>query len=276
MQNQTRRILRAAAVIGVTMIAALVPAQSFPEPEIPRSEVQAMLLPISSGSRAGAYGTDWHASLDVWNGLDQRVYFFPGPPDCHLSTACEFTVPAREITRRYVPGTTGTDGSLFYVEKQYAGGLWISYHLLRTGAPAEGVVTQLPVVRESQFLSGPGILPRIPVGAGSRITLRVYDVRPDQYRRARLRIFPASGQTPLVEGTLYFYYDDEMEGLLLDFPQSPGFAKIGPLGDAFPILYTQDAVRIEVSPIDEGLQFWFFATVTDNATQQVVLYTPQQ
>ncbi len=277
MQSQTRRILRAAMTIGAAMIAALVPAQSFPEPEIPRSEVQAMLLPISTVFRGGAYETEWSALLEVRNASERPVYFFSGPPQCFLSSdPCDFTIPAGTITHEEVTGSRMQDGAIFYVERDSSEDIWLSFHLLRRGAPEEGVVAEIPVVPESEFLTETGVLPSVPVGTGSRITLRVYDVHPDQFRRARLRIFPIDGEDPLVDQVLYFLYEDEKEGALLEFPQAPGFVRLGPLADAFPILYTQDAVRIEVSPIDEGLQFWFFATVTDNATQQVVLYTPQQ
>jgi hypothetical protein len=56
--------------------------------------------------------------------------------------------------------------------------------------------------------------------------------------------------------------------------QAVGYASIGQFTDAFPQLNGLDKVRVEVTPLTEGLRFWTFVSITNNETQHVTTITP--
>ena len=68
--------------------------------------------------------------------------------------------------------------------------------------------------------------------------------------------------------------------LVVPFPTEPGAHRFLPAYAAVndfqrdPLLNATSLLRIEVTPVTPGLEFWTFVSITNNNTQHVTLVTP--
>jgi hypothetical protein len=135
----------------------------------------------------------------------------------------------------------------------------------------------LPLVGESELLQS-GVLPYVPVTAGSRISLRVYDASPNSQNLARIRIYSslAPSAAVLIDDVVPLSYDGPWSGDGYDFPEFPGYLQLDDLAMRYPDLSNQTAIRIHIDMLEPELppSLWFFASVTSTDDQSVVLYTP--
>ena len=55
----------------------------------------------------------------------------------------------------------------------------------------------------------------------------------------------------------------------------PGYAAIFDMVGTFPALSAYETVQVRITPLTEGMEYWAFVSITDNATQHVAPYTRQ-
>ena len=129
--------------------------------------------------------------------------------------------------------------------------------------------TEIPVVRESDALTGATDLMDIPLGPEFRSLLRIYDFAPGVHA-VRMRMFrlpdemePADADPLIAEWELTLGHGGD--------PRFPGYAQL-----MLPTTVVGERVRAEIAPLAEGMRFWAFVSVTNNATQHITVITPQQ
>ncbi len=258
-----------------------------PSAPYPREQMAVILLPINTTQVNGAFGTTWWTDGRVHNQSDKDVPFHIGHSFCGIAF-CEEAIPAgRTRADLLVPQSTNwrgdvLHGGLAYVDRSLADQLTFSYHTWVSVAGHARPVAEVPVVKEEDFATGPVVLPHVPLGPTSRVTLRIYDAEPNTGNTVILRIYPAGNSSItgnlLVEQRFQFNYEGILSGDGFDFPRLPGSIQLEALRNRYPSLAPHDAIRIEVAPVDgeTGLALWAFATLTDNTTNAVVNYTPNR
>jgi hypothetical protein len=135
--------------------------------------------------------------------------------------------------------------------------------------------TEIPIVREKDWLAKTVDLLDIPTDPAVRQTLRVYDPEATGIASVRVTVYPFyyADVEPLAEVVIELRGGDRTpEGKWYDFPD---YAEIPDLVAAFPQIATEERLRVTVEPLTPGMRFWAFITITDNATQQVTVVSPQ-
>jgi hypothetical protein len=175
-------------------------------------------------------------------------------------------------------------GFFFFVERGRSKDLAMQLHVTdRSRIPAE--VSQLPLVPEAEFFDSSRSILGVRLTRTSRASLRIFELDAGTSSEVILRFFDARpNSVALVEKTVRFtpgQRDCTENEIILDrcpgdFVHHPGYILIGDLVREFPelstLMDTQFGIRVEVTP-SPGLRFWMMATVTDNGTNHVTVYT---
>ncbi|MFN2443345.1 MAG: hypothetical protein ABR517_11740 [Thermoanaerobaculia bacterium] len=216
------------------------------------------LLPISANALPGGYGTYWTATLIVLNRGTEAV-LVTVDRTCAVTGLCPDAVVAYPGQWR-ATGLEGRGrGNLMRIEN---GTPEFSYRLYVGESTADRgrVLTELPIVPVASLCSEPLTLFKIDLVPGTRHALRIYD---------------ASGvDNPVVRVTATNMFSDAVlfDGEVLLEKRSdlhPAEAKL------FDFLPSPDSILVTVQPLDPEMRTWAFLSVTDNITNDLVLYTPQ-
>jgi len=269
----------------------------------PVSEYERFLLPVY-GTFNGANGARWTTSLWLRNEGDAPVDAFPLSPTCVSSFLCFAMMrpyPAFEprmtgyhglpFIGPFRAGTPSATGQFLYVERARAHQLSVQLHI-RDASRSRSLSTRLPVVRESEFLTGTQNILGVPVSILSRISLRIYelDSRPSSEFLVRFwDVLPVETHGPVIWSEIRFFGEVRMKtsyeggeqcGFLYGcpaVPYRPGFGEIPSLLGAVPSLYDAaarpDGVRIEIVPLTEGVRYWPLVSSTDDETNFVTIFT---
>ncbi|HEX6083616.1 MAG TPA: hypothetical protein VF266_03765 [Thermoanaerobaculia bacterium] len=225
-----------------------------------RSVFERILFPVVFATD-GANGSRWRSEATISN---PRPWFVENantlsPVRPCLTYPCgERLGPAELVTY----GDGYPRGFVLHAPRPEAPDLAFALRVRDVSRQAEGLGTQIPVVREKDFTHGTGItLLDVPVDPRYRVKLRVYMIDP----------LPAYGQLAQISlrNTV-----TRATTLIRTFQLQPGgrnephYAEIDlPAGAA------NERVNVHVRmPLDATA--WGFATVTNNATQQVTIVTP--
>jgi hypothetical protein len=217
----------------------------------------------------GAHGSHWSSDLWIYNG---------GTDVVRLDYECQITCPG---PIQLAPGTAMRN---LRVLKRFAlpGGylrfspassvLEVSLHVRDESRLLETWGTEVPVVRDGEFLAGIRSLVPIPTGERERVHLRFYTRDEGMRADFRLRIFSLADRA---------HANSEVrllgERVLSGIPATsidPGYAELVLSAGEFPMIPTAELVRVEVEPLDPNVRYWMFAAITNNDTQQVTLVTP--
>lgn len=246
-----------------------------------------VLLPAyTSRPVAGANGASFRSVLQGFSGTDVMVYPAGDPPA--VRTQPSFDPQFRALEH----GSGLPSGRFLYVEASGAGALSLQYFLQSSDAEGKalGQETALPVVRMprsglTRILALPvspileemdGGAWRVMRGYRDRLLLRVYDWEGDgtsqvsvqQYHEGLFGIGSALG-TPVV---LTLSRRDGNDPSFAWYAELP-IERCVPFSAHTPC--TNFSMRIEITPLTEGVQYWPFVTATDNVTQHVTVYAPQ-
>jgi hypothetical protein len=231
-----------------------------------------VLVPFDTQTITGV-NTIWTAELRVRNDGDQPINLFP--EKCFF-LGREFPcfqradVPARTtILLDQIKPDYATPAAIFlYVPKARAAD--VSFNL-RVAAAGDPIGTEIPVVRERNYRTGRTTLLNIPLGAGSRPSLRIYS--PILLSHVfRVRIYRDPGDVLILERSF--------ELIVPTDPPIPAVVPImvdasSALADASLQNPGRVRVTIEQSFPQSALPYWPLATITDNATQRIIAITPQ-
>jgi len=166
-----------------------------------------------------------------------------------------------------------------FVERSMAHTLAASLHVAgRTnwGEPLPSAGTEVPIVEERELRSGRVDILSISVHADFRTMLRVYD--PDNRRLGvvTVRVFGQDDLRP-DQSTLLHEVSIQMETLSSFFAEVPSYPAYAQT--SLDVSAVQNSgykkVRVEVTSTNPAARLWALASVTNNLTQEISLYSPQ-
>ena len=229
----------------------------FSEPHL--SVFERVLFPVIF-STGGAQGSRWVSEASL---LNPRPWFVMNFNTLQREIDC-VTYPCGE---RIAPGQFDRyrdgfpRGGVLLVPRPEAPDFSFGLRVRDTSRQAEGLGTQIPVVRDSEMYHGTIIpLLDVPVDPRYRVKVRIYTVDPviftNQHGVLSVR---GAASSRLVPFTLTRSGDD---------PDEPYYAEVDLAAGA-----ANERVNLYVrAPLDATA--WAFATVTNNETQQVTIVTP--
>ncbi len=234
------------------------------------------LVPLTR-DLAGANGSQWVTQWTMVNPYEIPV-IIPGtncPPNVSPCVT-PWSIAPRQMQAMYpLPRTSPGEGAFVYLPLSLSevGGELRVRDISRS---AEGWGTELPVVSYEDFHETIWLLD-VPTDPRFRSTLRIYGPTEAQ-AQVRLKIYPRSGRTPIVEQLVDLRGLDVIEPT--PFPTQPSYAQLDPITEAVRAS-GEPRVRIQVSyemppftnpPVT--LPIWAFVSLTNNVTQQVTAITP--
>jgi hypothetical protein len=246
------------------------------------TKFEKLLVPVFVTSPLpGAFGSLWTTDLWMTNDGDIPVGIAGG-----FDTGCYFPVcsgdqrvqPRTTFRPRLHERTDGLQGTFIVGEADLTDQLSVSLRFRDLSRQSGTWGTAVPVVHERDFRSGRFSLVDIPLTAGFRSVLRVYELN-DTGRPASVlvRIYaldpsnnlPSSPPDRLIQADVFplqFHSAGSGTGW-------PGFLAVNYPGSlAQP---TVERVRLEIEPVTDGLRLWGFVTVVNNETQHATVITPQ-
>lgn len=266
----------AAAAFGFGILTSALYAEEPP--------LQKVLIPVyTTEPIPGINGSFWITDFRMSNFGSEFVEAEGIWWECFLPECGNLPAPL-EPGVSFRPIVQNTEGSLrgvfIYLNSVGADQIGLALRFRDLSRQATTAGTELPAPRESAFRIGRFELADVPVDAGFRQTLRIYELdgtpRDASVRVRAYRIDPSHEQP---------YGDpDELLGesvLALSFApplgprfDHPGYAQVtdlstlAPRGDA-------EHLRLEIEPVTPGLRLWAFVTVIHNETQHATVVTPQ-
>jgi hypothetical protein len=221
-----------------------------------------LLLPVYVPTTPGAFGSQFVTQLTLWNkGAAPLQVFgvtFGCPFLCPIDESRSTTLGPRDTTQTgFVP--TGRPGAFVYVAKGRTDDLTGTLRVHDISRATETWGTDVPIVRERDFVSGVTGLVDIPRSPNFRQTLRVY-AKNEGFVRVRL-FETQTGLNFLSEAVVALRAGrdtyDPAYGEMATFPAGSG------------------VTRIEIEPITENLRYWAFVSVTSNNFQHITTITPK-
>jgi hypothetical protein len=228
------------------------------------SMFERILFPVLFNA-AGANGSDWRSEAAISNPRDAFLETYNDIQSilCIVSPCGERLAPGQFVT---FSGGNYSGGTALLVPRDDAPALSFSLRVRDASRAAEGFGTQIPVVREADmFLDTTMTLLGVPLDPGYRRTLRVYGLTVDPF-------LPVYGSVTVVRaGGSHTENPREMTRACSDLftcASAPAFA-------TFDLPAGQAGERADVYVrVSDGALAWAFVSVTNNATQQVTIVTP--
>jgi len=219
-----------------------------PEPAL----FEPILFPIAF-SGPGALGTQWSAANKVV--AVRSPTWFRQPLPC---AACSDVLQYGGATL----DSAGAAGQLLYVERGGVANLWL---VSRVREATRGAVTPVPVFLEGDLRDDGANFLDVPVLPNARATVRVWALAGGDSMSVAAIVYGERG-LDAVYASMTRSAPDAPWFTTFDLTQS--MAKVAKLGPA-------DAPqRIEIRTRTEG-RVWALLSMTDNDTQQPILFTPQ-
>lgn len=227
-----------------------------------------LLLPVViSRPSPGAFGSTWATTVTVLNTGPLGIPVFGLLPRCTIEPCTYPPVPPSK-TLEWAPAQ-GVSGRFLYVPEEVVSQVIIKLRVHDQSREHTNFGTEIPVIDETNAATDTVELLGIANSDEFRALVRMYDFDPANGHAVRVRVFLSSDgfsdDTLLAETVVSFR-------LPSDSLEDPGYAEL-PL-NAFSAVSAGRNLRVEVSPINDGLRFWAFASVTNNATQHVTIVTP--
>lgn len=280
MKNST-----AATTLVVVMFLALRAAATHPPLSPPDPALfEQVLVPIFTGrATPGANGSVWAETLLVHNGGEEFVQLI-APFSCETPPGCIGPTVTPHTTVRAIRNLTynpGRPALVIYVPRVATEHLSFTERVHDLSRSANSFGTDIPVVRERDLWSGRIQLLSVPLGDSAfRTMLRVYVPYRDGYDQDSkpvtfvIRAYRMSdlGADDLVAQTAL-----EVHASHYDSYSSAAYAQHGALALDMGLPRGLDLYRLEVEPSEAtpSLQFWAFASVTNNDTQHVTVVVPR-
>ncbi|HEY2830053.1 MAG TPA: hypothetical protein VGJ88_08025 [Thermoanaerobaculia bacterium] len=260
-----RTISSLAFILALTSIALC--AQTVP------GGTQRILLPIRPLYVPGALGSAWLTEVGLANLGDSALTVY-GVPSC-TTEGCPSSVQLAAHSTGWaglIGGQCSSQGMLLAVDTSRASDLALTERTHDTSRDANAWGVMVPVVRDDQMPPLRFSLVDVPMDPRFRVMLRVYDIDPATPPSVRVRAYAEN-------------YPDgggHADTLLTEF--MPTFASNGQpfcvasaeiLVSNDPLIKSASRVRFEIESLDGRRDYWAFASVTNNDTQEVSVIAPQ-
>lgn len=231
---------------------------------------EAVFVPVAVDGVAGTDGTLWSSELWVHNAADHDVALYPAYTTTFLGYDAWYgdrlIVKANSARRVPLNSAPYGVGAFIYPPSDAHDQLSYDLRLFDRGHPGSG--TSMPVLRLDAMRRGKLTMLNIPAdSASARRRLRIFAVYDSEYV---VRVYDLDSGQELSERTLTARFPTDMP--------SPT-TEVSTLDDDLAVSARSGATRLRVEveqtyPPDSHF-FWAFVSVTDNATQQVTIITPQ-
>jgi hypothetical protein len=247
-------------VVVLVVMAMPAVAQTLPQ------DFERVLLPIFLPHPiAGAYGTSWSTMsllfTDSPGAMRVAVGCNEDPRFCDVGPRVSF--PLESVS----PLDTPSHARFVWVERVQANDARFSSCLRHDDTSI--ACTPLPVVRESDMRVRI-VLPFVPLKSNVRVALRVYGATIDATRIV-LRMYRLDRLDPFVDEIVTL---DSGTASNDGFHPEPSHYQVLDIVDRWPQLDAATSVRIEITAVDSNARVWAFASVTNNATQEVAVFRP--
>lgn len=248
------------------------------------SPMETVLIPIVAKDVPGAHGSVWSSHLWVRNGGAQTLSFESDLRevlfDC-VGVPClqpEPLLPGE--SREIFPDTTAfgvefKPNRLLYLRRELSSNVQFELRVQDSSRALDTWGTEIPVVRESDQITGSAVFLAVPINERFRESLRIYSAirEASTCEVVDIRVFEMESGATLV--TFPATLTDEA-GTGCEVPSLfPNSAEIHNLQDRLRGEAHFGLVGIVVTPRTTGLPFWAVVTVTNDETQHVTVITPQ-
>lgn len=244
--------MRCTLAVTAMLLAAPLFAQS--------EESERLLLPIFTPPVAGAFGAEFHTDVTVGN-LGRTVLTLTGLAyDCDIILSCPPTpnridLQSERVLRSEELVHNGAPGRFVFLQKEDLRSLTMSLRVHEVTRDALNLGTEMPIVRESEFVNDRIVFPHVPVFPWYRSALRIYAASPVDV------LVKAGSQLPVrlhLSGAADPF--DPAYAVFTNF-KGVGFARV--------------TVEVDQQNSDTPVPIWAFITVTNNQTQAITTITPR-
>lgn len=232
------------------------------------------LVPLNLGTTPGLFQSSWARQMVIANSGNQDVTFVGlADPSCPIPEGCliEPIVVAHGtalVDNFRVCAEPG--GRVLQAPSASANDLSFTLRTRDLSRESATWGSSVPVVREDRFFGSTFSLADLPLDTQFRITVRIYDVDPDTPPSVRVRAYllaPFLGRADTLIG--------ELTQPVFKTSTASGCAAVSEM-----FLWMEKSlpssgrIRIEIQPLDGRREYWAFASVTHNDSQQVTVITP--
>ena len=238
---------------------------------VPADFVRILVPVVAPDTVPGAQGSRWKTELWVANLSPQfiPVSQTPAAGDCQLGLCPEELLPGNTETHMAMYSPFWGGGGFLYVERANASDVHMHLvsHDLNHAAEEAGVA--IPLVNTEDIVPGTEMaLVGITLKQGYRLRVRIFDAdgRPSG---VRLRVVDSTSSALVYERDLELLIGEQR---FADFPTHPGYLAVDLAPEQVPL---DSRIRLEIGPHDPETRIWAMATLTNNQTQRVTIFTPQ-
>ncbi|HYR26951.1 MAG TPA: hypothetical protein VEU30_00710 [Thermoanaerobaculia bacterium] len=236
------------------------------------------LIPVTAYD---TFSSPWIVDVTMLIRSDQQLDIRPHPCEFIHITCFVGAPPLRKPFDAYVqtimpPAEPGEPGAVFvYVRKPDQEKVHVNARVYNTTTQGTTAGSELPIVDNEEFTSGPVDLIGIPLDPVYRQLLRVYDTQESGETTVSIRVYAGAETEPratLVRTLVRSEYAQLTTTARLW--THPGYAQID-LRELAEAMAGAKTMRIEVIPQSGASRIWAFVTTTNNETQHVTTTTPQ-
>ena len=251
--------MRHLLILLLVVLAGLLPASLAAQ-----SPDAFVLIPVYSKTN-GANGSRWETYLILRNDGSTPASFTP--IQCYFPCLGYDRLPAMSTRHEdALRGAQNFDGRVVRIgtpaELDHVA---FSLRVNDTSRNALSAGTEIPVVRPNEFRQRV-ILLNVPADDRFRHSLRVYDV--SNGSRVRIRVYREDTDALLVDQEMDLLQPPEQVTTVAQF-------SIHGMTDAFPSLRDVGTFRVEIDALQPTQKLWAFVSVTNNATQEFTVVSPQ-
>jgi hypothetical protein len=236
------------------------------------------LIPVTAYDE---FSSPWIVDVTMLIRSDQQVEIRPHPCEFISITCFVGAPPLRKQFNAYLqtimpPAEPGDPGAVFvYVRKPDHEKVHVNARVYNITTRGTTAGSELPIVDDEAFTSGPVDLIGIPLDPVYRQMLRVYDTQEGGETTVTIRVYADAETEPratLARTLVRSEYAQLTTTARL--PTHPGYAQID-LREFAEAMAGAKTMRIEVMPQSAASRIWAFVTTTNNETQHVTTTTPQ-
>ena len=231
-----------------------------------------LLLPVFMPPVHGAHGSEFRTELRMANTGENPIFLLGIQGDC-VFICPPIPVYILEAGAEAGPGDfalNGSPGRFLFVPDDQVSSLSMNLRVHDVTHQAENFGTEIPIVRENQFVDGPISFVGVPTDPRFRSSLRIYasfpmDVLVTVGNRAPVRV-ALTGPVITFPPTTFPDLSKPAYGFFSDFPTD---------GQPVRVTVEPDPSIIIISLFPFETPIWAFITVTNNDTQVITTITPQ-
>jgi hypothetical protein len=219
-----------------------------------------LLLPIFTPPVGGAFGAEFHTDVTVGNHSNTVLSLSGLAYDCDVIISCPPTpnridLQPERVLRSDELVHNGAPGRFVFVPKADLERLSMSLRVHDITREELNFGTEIPIVRESEFVNGPIVFPLVPDFPWYRNTLRIYAASP-------VNVLVKAGSQPAVRIALTGAADEfDPAYAIFNHFRGGGWARV--------------TVQVDQPAHATPVPIWAFITVTNNQTQAITTITPR-